>query len=183
MSFQKAALVIDVRNMYTMVGRKFPGQILSYGAAVKALQEKLNVRFVHKVAYIMQSSSKAKHFINFLKTEGFEVHAADVTWNVEIALRCTEIIPSVDALILGSNYNEHGRILRFAREKGKFTYAFGTAFPPGFKNVADLVEIEEALTKAGPKKEKVLDNPRQQLELPSESNSTTPNDFSAEASG
>ena len=175
MSFQKAALVIDVRNMYTMVGRRFPGQVLSYSAAVKALQEKLNVRFVHKVAFIMQSAGKTKHFINFLKTEGFEVHAADVTWNVEIALRCTEIIPTVDTLVLGSNYNEHSRILRFAREKGIFTYAFGTAFPPSFKSVSELIELDESLTKAGPKK---VEHAREQLELPVESSGNVVSDIS-----
>lgn len=179
MTFQKAALVVDVRNMYTMVSRTYPNHVLMYADLVKRLEDQYNLRFVQKVAFIMNDPRKAKGFINLLKTLGFETHAAEVLWNVEMALRCAELIPTVDCLVLGTNYNEHGRILRYAKEKGKFTYCVGTNFPKDFRNVAELFTIDESLIRAKPEKE----SHGQQLELPAESGCDASNGVSAEASG
>jgi hypothetical protein len=163
-SVSKAALVIDVRNMYNMIGRKYANRALAYAELVKILENKLNLKFMHKIAYMMQSESAnsqdTSRFTNFLHSTGFEVHVGMNVWNIEMALRCTDILPSVDTLCLGTNYTEHGRILRYAREKGKFTYAVGVDFPPRFATVADLFEIPIELTKV--KNDK-------QLELPTES--------------
>lgn len=172
-SFLKAALIVDVRNIYGQVRRSFPGRVLAYDPFVKKLEETYGLRFVQKVAFVMQHPAESEGFNNYLRQNRFEVHCANVAWNVEIALKAASILPTVDALVMASSYNEHGRILRYAKEMGKFTFAAGTAFPENFRNVAELFYIDASMTK--PRSEN-----GKQLELSPESRGTLADGIPAE---
>jgi hypothetical protein len=140
----KTALLVDVHNLYIAINKKHPGKVLNYTALVKFLEDEKYDLF-HKVAYGRQPEEKVRSFSTMLKKNGFEVNFGNTPHNIEMALKAADLIHTskVDTLILGTNYFEAGRILRYARDHGINAISLGIDLPDFFSGFATPVEIEE----------------------------------------
>ena len=140
----KTALLVDVHNLYIAINKKHPGKVLNYTALVKFLEDEQYDLF-HKVAYGRQPEEKVRSFSTMLKKNGFEVNFGNTPHNIEMALKAADLIHTskVDTLILGTNYFEAGRILRYARDHGINAISLGVDLPDFFKSFATPVELED----------------------------------------
>jgi hypothetical protein len=140
----KTALLIDVHNLYLAINKKHPGKVLNYTALVKFLDDEEYDLF-YKVAYGRQPEEKVRSFSTMLKKNGFEVNFGNTPHNIEMALKAADLIHTskVDTLILGTNYFEAGRILRYARDHGINAISLGVDLPDFFKSFSTLVDIAE----------------------------------------
>lgn len=140
----KTALLIDVHNLYLAINKKHPGKVLNYTALVKFLDDEQYDLF-YKVAYGRQPEEKVRSFSTMLKKNGFEVNFGNTPHNIEMALKAADLIHTskVDTLILGTNYFEAGRILRYARDHGINAISLGVDLPDFFKSFSTLVDIAD----------------------------------------
>lgn len=140
----KTALLIDVHNLYLAINKKHPGKVLNYTALVKFLDNEQYDLF-HKVAYGRQPEEKVRSFSTMLKKNGFEVCFGNTPHNIEMALKAADLIHTskVDTLILGTNYFEAGRILRYARDHGINAISLGVDLPDFFKSFSTLVDLAD----------------------------------------
>jgi hypothetical protein len=97
------------------------------------------------VAYGKQKMDDVKSFANLLKANRFELHFGNTPWNIAMALKAAEILPNVDAIVLGTAYNEAGRILNYAADKGKIATCFAANVPGFFRQFCRIEEITEDL--------------------------------------
>jgi len=142
----KTSLIIDVHNLYLAINKKYPGRVLNYTALVNLLTDQSYDLF-HKVAYGRQPEEKVRSFSTMLKKNGFEVFFGNTPHNIEMALKVADLIHTskIECLILGTNYFEAGRILRYARDHGVQTLSMGVDLPDFFKGFSSLWELEESL--------------------------------------
>jgi len=144
----KTALILDVNNLYFGVQGKFGKRRLQMLEYARSL-EKIGHILIHKIAYSRQKPEDAQSFLSILKNNGFECHFGNTQWNVAMALRAADVVPNVDCLVLGSAYHETGRILSWAKEKGKITKCYAVDIPAFFRQFAECIEIgEDVLSEA-----------------------------------
>lgn len=150
----RSAIVIDVHNLYVGAIKKFPGQVLNYGELLKYFEETGNDLF-HKIAYGKQPVEKVRQFATMLQRNGFELHFGNTPHNIEMSLRVSQLIQdkAMDHLILGTNYFEAGRILKYARSKGIYTTVVGFDLPAVFSQYAYMLEVESEMLQERPKNE------------------------------
>jgi uncharacterized protein YqgQ len=142
----KTGLLIDVHNLYLAINKKFPGRVLNYTKLVEVLiGEKYDL--FYKAAYGRQPEEKVRSFSTMLKKTGFEVYFGNTPHNIEMALKAADLIHTskLDCLILGTNYFEAGRILRYARDHGIQTMSMGVDLPDFFKSFSQPWELDETL--------------------------------------
>ena len=140
----KTGLILDINNLYFATKAKYRGRKLLISNYVKKLEEQ-NHTLVYKIAYSKQRPENCQSFITMLTNIGFECYFDDINWSIAMALRTTEIVTNVDCFVLGSNNFEHGRLLAYAKDKGKITKCFALNVPPLFKRYAECLEIGEDL--------------------------------------
>lgn len=102
----------------------------------------------YKIAYSRQEPKQVRPFLAMLQANGFECHFADTEWQIAMALRAADIVQNVDCFVLGSNNHETGRILHWAKEKGRLTKCFAVNIPPFFAQFAECVEVREDVLSA-----------------------------------
>lgn len=144
----RTGLIVDLNNLFFSVQSKF-GQKrrLSYEKYVQHLKE-LGHTLVTKVAYTRQNREDIVNFATMLRNEGWEVHFGNTTWAIAMALRAAEMMPNIDSFVLGTNFEEAGRILKYARDQGKLTRSFACNIPGFFKQLGDCTEISEEILEA-----------------------------------
>lgn len=140
----KTALIVDVSNLYFAINRLHPNKRLMLLDYVKHLEE-AGHDLAFKIVYSRQSPNSAQSFTHMLHCHGFETHFGTGPWAVEMALRASEILPSVEWLVLGSNSKELHPIFRFARKEGKRTKCFAVDIPQDARRVAEAVEIPTSI--------------------------------------
>lgn len=140
----KTALMIDVSNLYFTIEKLHVGKRLMLLDYAKHL-ESLGHVLTFKIAYSRQSAQAAQSFTHMLNCNGFETHFGTGPWQVAMALRASEILDSVDCLIIGSNNQELHPVLAFARKAGKITKCFACDVQPATRKFAEVIEIPEAL--------------------------------------
>ena len=146
MSFplRKTGLIVDINNLYFAIQAKFGKRKLQIVDYVKWLEDRGHV-LTYKIAYSRQRADEAPGFVSLLKANGFETHFSNTQWSVAMALRTADIVANIDCLVLGTNYQEAGRILAWAKERGKLTKCFAANIAPFFKQLCDCVEIPEEI--------------------------------------
>lgn len=141
----KTGLIVDINNLYYAIQRKFgKGRKLMMLDYTKFLEE-LGMQLIHKVAYSRQPADSAVGFTTMLLNEGWEVHFGSTSFAIAMALRATEIAPSVGCFVLGTNFDEAGRILKWMKERGKITRCVACDIPEFFSKFSECTEITEAL--------------------------------------
>lgn len=147
----RTCLIVDVHNLYLGAERRFPGSVVNYNEMLHGLSETNDI--LNRIAYGKQPEEKVRAFATMLRRNGFELSFGNTPHNIEMALKVAEMIErrSFDHLILGTNYFEAGRILKFARERGIKTTAIGFELPEIFGHYADLIEIDETLVQERPR--------------------------------
>lgn len=141
----RTGLVVDLNNLFYGVQNKYgPKRRLAFTAYAQHL-EGLGHTLVHKVAYTRQNREDIIGFATMLRNEGWEVHFGNTSWAIAMALRAAEMMDNIDAFVLGTNFEEAGRILKFARDRGKLTRCFAAGVPGFFKQIAECTEIPENL--------------------------------------
>lgn len=141
----KTGLLIDINNLYYAIQHKFgKGRKLMVAEYVRFLENR-GMTIVHKIAYNRQPAEQAVGFATMLRNEGWEVHFGSTSWAIAMALRAADIAPNVDAFVLGTNFEEAGRILGWMRNRGKITRCFACNIPDFFRELAECTEIPEAI--------------------------------------
>lgn len=141
----KTGLLVDINNLYYSLQRKFgKGRRLKMVEYTKHL-ESLGLTIVHKIAYGQQVSENTVSFVTMLRNEGWEVHFGNTSWAIAMALRAADIAPNLDCFVLGTNFDQAGRILEWMKGKGKLTKCFACDIPQFFRQIAECVEIQESL--------------------------------------
>lgn len=150
----RSALIIDVHNLYQGSLKKFPGKVINYGELVTFFEGQGNDLF-HKIAYGKQPVEKCRQFATMLQRNGFELYLGSTPHNIDMTLRVTQLVEdrALDHLILGTNYFEAGKILKFARSKGIYTTVFGFDLPSVFKDHAYMLELTPEFLQDRPKNE------------------------------
>lgn len=144
-SLLRTGLLVDINSLYVQIQGKFgKARILQMSEYVKRLED-LGHTMTYKVAYSKQKSEDAPTFVSLLRGIGFETHFGNTPWNIAMALRAADIVPNVDCLVIGSHERETGRILSWAKEKGKLTCCFASGIPEFFNQFARCIEITEEL--------------------------------------
>lgn len=146
----RTCLVVDVHNLYLGADRKFPGSVVNYAELLKSFSE--DNALLNKIAYGRQPEEKVRPFATMLRRNGFELSFGNTPHNIEMALKVSEMIErnAFDHLILGTNYFEAGRILKYAKEHGKKTTVFGFELPTIFAQYAECLELDETLIQEKP---------------------------------
>lgn len=145
MSPLKTGLIVDLNNLHQGVQERYGNRRLMILEYVRLL-ESAGHMLTFKIAYSRQTARQVGAFHSLLQTNGFETHFAQTLWNVSMALRAAEIVPSIDALVLGTASTEMGRVLEWARKQGKLTKCFAVNIPKHFRQFAECMEVpEEAL--------------------------------------
>lgn len=145
MSPLKTGLIVDLNNLHQGVQERWGNRRLMILEYVRLL-ESAGHMLTFKIAFSRQTVRQVGAFHSLLQTNGFETHFAQTHWNVSMALRAAEIVPSIDALVLGTANNEMGRVLEWARKQGKLTKCFAINIPKHFRQFAECMEVpEEAL--------------------------------------
>lgn len=140
----KSALILDLDNLYFAVQDKFGKRKILITEYVRVLEERGHI-LVHKIAYCRKAREKSADFMTMLSYNGFECHFGSPNWAVAMALRAADVVPNVDCLILGSNNPESGRILAWAKERGRMPKCFAVDIPPFFNQFAECVEVDESV--------------------------------------
>lgn len=141
----KTGLIVDLNNLHQGVQERYGQRRLMILEYVRLL-ESAGHMLTFKIAYSRQAARQVGAFHTLLQTNGFETHFLQTHWNVSMALRVAEMIPSIDCLVLGTANTEMGRVLEWARKQGKLTKCFALNIPKHFKQFAECVEVpEEAL--------------------------------------
>lgn len=142
---RKTGLIVDLNNLYFGVQNKFGAarrvQMVEYVNHLKANGHEM----IHKVAYTRQKPKDMIGFATMLRNEGWELHCGNTSWAIAMALRAADMMPQVEAFVLGTNFDEAGRILQWAKTQGKHTKCFAANIPKFFKQVAECVEIPESI--------------------------------------
>lgn len=145
MSSRKTGLIVDLNNLYFGVQAKYGSgrrvQMVEYIEFLKAAGHEI----IHKVAYTRQKPKDMIGFATMLRNEGWELHCGNTSWAIAMALRAADMMPQVDSFVLGTNFDEAGRILQWMKDKGKGTKCFAANIPRFFKQVAECVEIPECI--------------------------------------
>lgn len=126
---------------------KFGNRKLMLKEYTRAL-EKAGHTLTYKICYSRQEPKQVRPFLTMLQAQGFECYFGNVEWQVAMALRAADIVQNVDCFVLGSNNHETGRILAWAKEKGRLTKCFAVNILPFFAQFADCVEIREDVLSA-----------------------------------
>jgi DNA-binding LacI/PurR family transcriptional regulator len=139
----KTAILCDVHNLYIAINKKYPGKVLNYTALINFLVAQEYDLF-HKVAYGRQPEDKVRSFSTMLKKNGFEVQFGNTPHNIEMSLKAANLIHTskIDTLIVGTNYFEAGRILRYAKDHGINAIAMGCELPSFFESFSTMWELE-----------------------------------------
>lgn len=139
----RSSLVVDVHNLYCSAIRKFPGKVINYASLIAYLEITHGCEFFHRVAYGKQPIDKVRQFATMLQRNGFELHFGNTPHNVEMALKVAELVEGkyTDSIVLGTNYFEAGRLLKYAQSKGVYTTAFGFDLPQVFNQYAYCLEV------------------------------------------
>lgn len=142
----KTALLLDVHNLYLSINKKYPGRVLNYTKLVELLQKE-GFDLFHKVAYGRQPEEKVRSFSTMLKKNGFEIYFGNTPHNIEMALKAADLIHTskIECLVLGTNYFEAGRILRYARDHGIQTMSIGVDLPEFFNGFSQVWELDDSL--------------------------------------
>jgi hypothetical protein len=144
----RTGLLVDLNNLHQGVQDKFGNRrrlmILEYVRRLEAAGHLLTF----KIAYSRQTVRQVGAFHTLLQTNGFETHFAQTHWNVSMALRVAEMVPSIECLVLGTANTEMGRVLEWARKQGKLTKCYAVNIPHHFKQFADCMEVEEGALNA-----------------------------------
>ncbi len=140
----KTALIVDVSNLYYETMSKYPDRTLRIVDYTKYI-EGLGHSLVYKAAYSKQPPDRVQSFSHMLNCNGYETHFGQKPWHVAMALRATEMLPHVDCFILGSNADEMGRVLKFAKNLAKITRCIAVNIPPHFAEFAECIEVPEVL--------------------------------------
>lgn len=140
----RTGLIVDANNLYFSIQSAFPGRRVRFEEYLKVL-EKLGHTLTFKIIYSRQKVDVAQNFIAALRSQGFEIHLGKTRWDIPMALRAADIVPNVDCLILGSNNEDSGNILAWAKERGKIVKCFAHNIPLHFKQMGDCIEISEDL--------------------------------------
>lgn len=138
----KTALVVDVNNLYFSVQDKFGNRRIQMSKYVESL-EKLGHTLTYKIAFSRQKPAQARAFCTLLQETGFELFFGETQIYTAMALKVADVVPTIDSLVIGSNYEEAGRILHWAKNKGKLTKCYGVKLPPRFRQFSTCMEIEE----------------------------------------
>ncbi len=145
MSSRKTGLICDLNNLYFGVQGKYgPSrrvQMVEYVNYLKAAGHEI----IHKVAYTRQKPKDMIGFATMLRNEGWELHCGNTSWAIAMALRAADMMPQIEAFVIGTNFDEAGRILQWAKSQGKHTKCFAANIPKFFKQVAECVEIPECI--------------------------------------
>lgn len=139
----KTAIICDVHNLYIAINKKYPGKVLNYTSLVQFLVQQ-EYELFRKIAYGRQPEEKVRSFSTMLKKNGFEVQFGNTPHNIEMALAAADLIHTskIDTLIVGTNYFEAGRILRYARDHGVNAISMGVDIPDFFKSFSTIWELE-----------------------------------------
>lgn len=148
-SLLKTGLLVDLNSLYFNVRSRYGKKlrILDYTEYLESLGHTL----IYKVAYSIIESKKQESpgFLALLKGNGFETHFGRTSWSIAMALRAADIVPNVDCLILGSSNPALGRILSWAKERGKLTKCVSANIPTFFNQFCECREVpREILTDA-----------------------------------
>lgn len=151
----RTALIVDVTNLYFEINQKYPNKrlrILDYAKLLEAQGHFLTF----KIAYSRQAPGAAQNFAHLLNCHGFETHFGQNSWSIAIALRAAQILPNVDAFVLGTVEPEMIRLLKYARDLGKITRCFAVNIPIAFAQVSECIEIPESVLDDTAKKAKPM---------------------------
>lgn len=140
----KTAVLLSVDNLYFAIRSKYNERKLKIEAYIKALENTGHI-ITYRFAYSKQKESECPAFLTMLRNNKFECHFGNTSWSIPMALRVADVINNIDALVLGSNIIDLGRILAWAKEHGKITKCFALNIPTFFKQFADCIEIDEGL--------------------------------------
>lgn len=140
----KTGLIIDIGNLYYSIRSKFGDKRLMVLDYCKHLEDQGHL-LNYKIAYSHQKSNEALSFINLLRNNQFECHFGNTSWAIAMALRAADILPNIDCLVLGTNDPEYGRILGYAKDKGKIAKCLACDIPPFFRQFSQCTEITNDL--------------------------------------
>jgi uncharacterized LabA/DUF88 family protein len=140
----RTVLIADVHNLYMACNQKYPGNLLNYSGLLEEFTKQGYV-FLQKIAFGKVNEDRVQPFATMMKRIGFELVFGNSPHNIEMALRVAEIVNNraADCIVLGTNYYEAARILKYARQKGVHTIAFGFELPSVFESYADLMQLNE----------------------------------------
>lgn len=147
----RTCLIVDVHNLYTSADRKYPGSVLNYAELIKGFESTGN-EILHRIAYGRQPEEKVRAFATMLRRQGFELSFGNTPHNIEMALKVAEMVErrAFDHLILGTNYFEAGRMLKYVRERGIKATAVGFELPQIFSQYAECLEIDDTMLQERP---------------------------------
>lgn len=154
----RTALIVDVTNLYFEINQKHPNKRLRILDYAKLLESQGHL-LTFKIAYSRQAPGTAQNFAHLLSCHGFETHFGQNSWSIAIALRAAQILPNVDAFVLGSVEPEMVRLLKYARDLGKITKCFAINIPIAFAEVSECAEIPESVLDDTTKKAKSVELP------------------------
>lgn len=152
----RTALIVDVTNLYFEINQKYHNRRLRILDYTQMIEQQGHL-LTFKIAYSRQSPSSAQNFAHLLNCHGFETHFGQNPWSIAMALRAAQILPHVDAFVLGSAEPEMLRLLKYARELGKITRCFAVNIPEGFDQFCQCNEVPESLLDEATKKAKPVD--------------------------
>lgn len=147
MSLLRTGLLVDLNNLHQGVLECYGNRRLMILEYVRLLESAGHI-LTYKIAYSRQTPRQVGPFMTLLKTNGFETHFAATLWNVSMALRVAEMVPSIDCLVLGTANSEMGKVLEWARKQGKLTKCFALNIPKHFKQFAECMEVPEGALNA-----------------------------------
>lgn len=149
----RTGLIVDANNLYFSIQSAFGNRLIRFEEYVKHL-EALGHTLTYKVIYSKQKVDVAKNFIIALENQGFEIHFGNTKWDIPMTLRAADMVPNIDCLILGSNNLDAGKILYWAKERGKLVKCFAHNIHPALRQIGECIEITENLL-SPPKEPKI----------------------------
>lgn len=147
----RTSLIVDCHSLYTGAEKSYPNFVVNYAELV-SYYARTGTTLFHKIAYGRQPEQKVRPFATMLKKLGFDLEFFDRPHGVRMALFVAGLIESraTDQIVIGSSDPAVGPILRYARDRGIYTSAFGFDVPGWFNLHADVWELNHDFVQPRP---------------------------------
>jgi uncharacterized LabA/DUF88 family protein len=158
----KAALFVDINNLYYCVGKRYNGRKIDY----KLYLERANVyaTVTRAFCYGFQVDKEAVNFITCLRKIGYDPkykaprmigeNFKRMDWNVGLCIDVVRMIDRSDAVIIGSSDPELVPLIQWIKDRGVQSIIFSSLISKELKDISDrYYEISEDVLEKLPEEE------------------------------
>jgi uncharacterized LabA/DUF88 family protein len=141
----RAAIFVDLTNLFQYVSRRYSGQRINYQHYYKWVKETYG-EVLGAFAYASEISEELRPFYKALEHIGFQVKYKPpqkwMRWTCGIAMDIARIVDNVDVIVIGSSDANLADAVEFVKERGKKCVVLACCISKGMKDAASkYIEI------------------------------------------